>query len=96
MKELWKPDDKTMPLFHKEEQEKQKDGKKRKEHQEGKWYRTMKRDRGGKKKREEKIKGRKGKMGASGARCRRSGGLEAASRCIASGPIVGPHNTVMI
>lgn len=48
------------------------------------------------KKKEEKIKGRKGKMGASGARCRRSGGLEAASRCIASGPIVGPHNTVMI
>lgn len=43
-----------------------------------------------------KRKGRKQKMGASGARRRRSGGLEAASRCIASGPIVGPHNTVMI
>lgn len=47
---------------------------------------------------EKKRKGEKAKeMAALGARRRRSGGLEAASRCIASGPIVGSaHNTVMI
>ncbi|KOX77048.1 hypothetical protein WN51_10442 [Melipona quadrifasciata] len=45
-------------------------------------------------KEKERERERKEEMGASRARRRRSGGLEAASRCIASGPIVGPHNTV--